>query len=765
MAKKKKKSGRSDARGYSTSNTSAAVKQTDKTVSSRKVAVSAAAHEGLTNLLTDLKGKDSASLPSSKVTSSNKQRSTYVTDRPGHTACEYPIDPSDKKFIKKVSGIHDTLIDLSFTEEQIKSALLALGAANGSDFDLELSLDWLCLNLSSEELPSLFIEQDVQIRALEEGGISVHVVKGGERRRNVATSQVDVGSDNNERESANELVDMVSAASLSATKYDDTTTNNCVDDEEHKAKRALLLAQYQYEDESDAEHNTHDQIAEDSATEDKEYQVEEVTTPEEKKLAELERQISEDTATLNDDGALYMMSKYEIGDLKKRIKKLQGQAKGLRGKVTKIRAAREKKRQEENGALDGEEEEVSAALNIFGGGGDDTEDGGHSDIFTSTSTSDADVQPKEPPPLRYLGRKYSTVSTTAPSIPKDWTGTTPKQVLEDYCSKQKLPRPKFSKLPQTSNGCKIIVCKQPLVQKTKKKKRSKAIASPEEEALVIENLGPFFGFSDSQQYLATEALYELSPLLPLYRLLPPIFREIWTTWQKEEKEEQVAEVAEEEIKKRANIEELVMSIYNAYKESSVDRSNGPVAAGQSLMGEKETGSEAAVLDAWDDQSSEEEGGIGDADIENSTASSHYKAQPSSIGKKLCKEFERKTSSSAYKTMLKERKSLPIYAYRQSILDTVRDNTVTVLCASTGAGKSTNCPLFLLEEALETGRGDRVNIICTQPRRVAAISVAERVSDEMSEDIGGTVGYHIRMEAAKSSKTKLMFCTTGVILRR
>lgn len=58
------------------------------------------------------------------------------------------------------------------------------------------------------------------------------------------------------------------------------------------------------------------------------------------------------------------------------------------------------------------------------------------------------------------------------------------------------------------------------------------------------------------------------------------------------------------------------------------------------------------------------------------------------------------------------------------------------------------------------------MICTQPRRVAATSVAERVAEEIGEtSIGGLVGYQIRMESVKSSKTKLLFCTTGVILRR
>ena len=57
-------------------------------------------------------------------------------------------------------------------------------------------------------------------------------------------------------------------------------------------------------------------------------------------------------------------------------------------------------------------------------------------------------------------------------------------------------------------------------------------------------------------------------------------------------------------------------------------------------------------------------------------------------------------------------------------------------------------------------------MCTQPRRVAAISVAERVSEEWGEEsVGKLVGYQIRMEVKRSSDTRILFCTTGVILRR
>lgn len=84
----------------------------------------------------------------------------------------------------------------------------------------------------------------------------------------------------------------------------------------------------------------------------------------------------------------------------------------------------------------------------------------------------------------------------------------------------------------------------------------------------------------------------------------------------------------------------------------------------------------------------------------------------------------------------------------------------------GSGKTTQCSTYVLEDGLANGHGDRISILCTQPRRVAAVSVAERVAEEMGESsVGQLIGYSIRGESRKSSSTRLSFCTTGVVLRR
>ena len=82
--------------------------------------------------------------------------------------------------------------------------------------------------------------------------------------------------------------------------------------------------------------------------------------------------------------------------------------------------------------------------------------------------------------------------------------------------------------------------------------------------------------------------------------------------------------------------------------------------------------------------------------------------------------------------------------------------------------STQLPQFILDHEIAAGRGGSTNIIITQPRRVAAMGVASRVAQERMEDIDktpGTVGYAIRGERRAGPETKVLFCTTGVILRR
>ncbi|XP_012146608.1 3'-5' RNA helicase YTHDC2 [Megachile rotundata] len=113
-------------------------------------------------------------------------------------------------------------------------------------------------------------------------------------------------------------------------------------------------------------------------------------------------------------------------------------------------------------------------------------------------------------------------------------------------------------------------------------------------------------------------------------------------------------------------------------------------------------------------------------------------------------------------VLNYRKALPIFGFREDILNALNTNQVIIIGGETGSGKTTQVPQFILEHCQQ--RHQPCRIICTQPRRLSAVSVAERVAFERDEKIGQTFGYQIRLESRVAPKTLLTYCTNGVLLR-
>ncbi|XP_025661990.1 DExH-box ATP-dependent RNA helicase DExH1 isoform X3 [Arachis hypogaea] len=123
------------------------------------------------------------------------------------------------------------------------------------------------------------------------------------------------------------------------------------------------------------------------------------------------------------------------------------------------------------------------------------------------------------------------------------------------------------------------------------------------------------------------------------------------------------------------------------------------------------------------------------------------------------------ASDGLKEMKAFRERLPAFKMKSEFLKAVQENQVLVVSGETGCGKTTQLPQFILEEEIGSLRGADCNIICTQPRRISAISVSARISAERGENLGETVGYQIRLETKRSAETRLLFCTTGVLLRQ
>jgi len=113
-----------------------------------------------------------------------------------------------------------------------------------------------------------------------------------------------------------------------------------------------------------------------------------------------------------------------------------------------------------------------------------------------------------------------------------------------------------------------------------------------------------------------------------------------------------------------------------------------------------------------------------------------------------------------KTLAQQREFLPAFACRQEILRIIRDNSIVIIVGETGSGKTTQLTQYLHEDGYTTYG----MVGCTQPRRVAAMSVAKRVAEEMDCELGQKVGYAIRFEDCTSDRTQIKYMTDGILLR-
>lgn len=125
-----------------------------------------------------------------------------------------------------------------------------------------------------------------------------------------------------------------------------------------------------------------------------------------------------------------------------------------------------------------------------------------------------------------------------------------------------------------------------------------------------------------------------------------------------------------------------------------------------------------------------------------------------------KSNEGQSKFSRSKSLKEQREYLPAFAVREELLRVIRDNQVVIVVGQTGSGKTTQLTQFLHED----GYSRNGLIGCTQPRRVAAMSVAKRVAEEMEVKLGSDVGYAIRFEDCTSKDTVIKYMTDGVLLR-
>ncbi|KAL6479481.1 hypothetical protein MHYP_G00129140 [Metynnis hypsauchen] len=142
-------------------------------------------------------------------------------------------------------------------------------------------------------------------------------------------------------------------------------------------------------------------------------------------------------------------------------------------------------------------------------------------------------------------------------------------------------------------------------------------------------------------------------------------------------------------------------------------------------------------------------------------------QKPSLDAELRSDFQAKLENSKYLQMLKFREKLPSYGMKEELVGLIEANRVVVVSGETGCGKTTQVTQFILDDYIQRGVGSLCRVVCTQPRRISAISVAERVAAERAEPVGEgrSCGYQIRLQSRLPRKQgSVLYCTTGIILQ-
>ncbi|KAJ3700380.1 hypothetical protein LUZ61_004085 [Rhynchospora tenuis] len=314
-------------------------------------------------------------------------------------------------------------------------------------------------------------------------------------------------------------------------------------------------------------------------------------------------------------------------------------------------------------------------------------------------------------------------------------GKLPKAVLQIFCRRLGWEAPKYKKISDKDNN--FIYSVNVLRTATGRGKSRKAgglttFQIPEEDETSI-------SVEEAQSKVASFALYQLFADLPICQLLAEPYSSLVLKWKNDALS---TKTLEREENRRTRFVDMLLN---------KAKSNALTSVGTRKVEGKD------VLENMSEKH------------KNMTASSGLAVRQQAESVLLKKEMENKMNLPKYMKMMEARAALPIAKLKDQFLGLLKDNDVIVVCGETGCGKTTQVPQFILDNMIESGLGGCCNIVCTQPRRIAAMSVAERVSDERCEPSPGSdnslIGYQVRLDSARNEQTKLLFCTTGILLRK
>jgi HrpA-like RNA helicase len=147
----------------------------------------------------------------------------------------------------------------------------------------------------------------------------------------------------------------------------------------------------------------------------------------------------------------------------------------------------------------------------------------------------------------------------------------------------------------------------------------------------------------------------------------------------------------------------------------------------------------------------------------------YRTPPSSerrqaLNESLARKLESFNENPETARMREIRASLPMSQHSAAVLGMIKENTYSIVVGATGSGKTTQVPQLILDDAIASGTGGHCDIICTQPRRIAATSVAQRVAEERGQRLQEQIGHHVRFDPRLAPLGgSINFCTSGILL--
>ncbi|XP_055718422.1 ATP-dependent RNA helicase DHX29 [Salvelinus fontinalis] len=321
---------------------------------------------------------------------------------------------------------------------------------------------------------------------------------------------------------------------------------------------------------------------------------------------------------------------------------------------------------------------------------------------------------------------------------RSWTGKSPKQFLIDWVRKNlpKSPAPSFQKVAAGRYWkCRVRVQRLDDVLEV-----CPNILT--EDGMQAQHLG------------ATLAIYNLCKGQSVHMLIPPTYREVWLEWRDSEQAE------EEELRTAINKprDQFIARLLTRLKQQQPQKKCPSPQPGLQGAGNE-------LEDDWESLANLEE-------EEDPGKTIAPKERGGGVAEVAARALLLKLRGSALSRRLQtDREQLPVFQHRVRVMEALRRNRVVVVAGETGSGKSTQIPQFILEELLTGGAAAQpCNIVVTQPRRISAMSLASRVSQELGCDDGpgsksSLCGYQIRMENKSSDSTRLLYCTTGVLLRK